>query len=356
MDRLGGQGSEPGQFSHISGLYISMNGCFYVSEFYNHRVQIFESPKSHNKDNNVISEGVKTISSHRPLYTIGPESDIPSVTLMGISEPWGVTIGANDDICVASKKDKKIFLNGGHSYELREEISELIWESPQDGKDMADLSDVAVCEDGCLLISIQNQLVKITLDRLVLASIGKRGEQGRKDNELDKPNGIAVGKEGQIYVADRGNYRVQIFNADLTYKGTCSFPDRVGRTDIYPEKIAISSVGNVYVTDSKNTCVYVFNENGQFLFQFGKKGNSRDRGSLSSPTAIAIDREDYVYISESNVGVSIFDKDGCFVKAFGNNLRDIKAMHIDNRGNLYVCESRNSRVCVFSGIKSQQKV
>ena len=27
--------------------------------------------------------------------------------------------------------------------------------------------------------------------------------QGRRDNELDKPNGVAVGREGQIYIADR---------------------------------------------------------------------------------------------------------------------------------------------------------
>ena len=102
---FGGQGSKPGEFGHISGLYISTSGHFYVSEFYNHRLLIFESPKSHN---DAISEGVKTISSHSPLYTIGPESDIPSVTLTGISEPWGVTMAANDDIC--SKKDKKIVL------------------------------------------------------------------------------------------------------------------------------------------------------------------------------------------------------------------------------------------------------
>ena len=47
------------------------------------------------------------------------------------------------------------------------------------------------------------------------------------------------------------------------------------------------------------------------------------------------------------------------MKAFGtcgNNFRDVKAMHIDNRGNLYVCESRNNRVCVFSVIKSQEKL
>ena len=83
--------------------------------------------------------------------------------------------------------------------------------------------------------------------------------------------------------------------------------------------------------------MYVFDESGQFLFSFGRKGTSRDRGSLSSPTAIAIDSEDYVYISESNVGVSIFDCNGCFVKAFGvrgSSPGNVKAMHIDTRGNL----------------------
>ena len=82
-------------FSHISGVYITIdtNNHFFVSEFYNNCVQIksFKTPKSHNEDNNVISEG---ISSHRPFYTIGPESDVLSVTLTSISEPRQVTMGA----------------------------------------------------------------------------------------------------------------------------------------------------------------------------------------------------------------------------------------------------------------------
>ena len=109
---FGGQGSEPGQFSHISGLHISTHGHFYVSESYNNRVQIIESPKSHNKDSDVIRVGVKTISSHKPLYTLGPESDVPSMTLPGIGKPWGATVGVNDDIYIASKKDKKIISSG----------------------------------------------------------------------------------------------------------------------------------------------------------------------------------------------------------------------------------------------------
>ena len=58
---FGGQGSEPGQFSHISSLYISRSSHLYVSEFYNNRVQIFESSKSYNEDNDAINEGVKAI-------------------------------------------------------------------------------------------------------------------------------------------------------------------------------------------------------------------------------------------------------------------------------------------------------
>ena len=182
----------------------------------------------------------------------------------------------------------------------------------------------------------------------------KGGERGRRvDDQLDKPiDSYRYWKRRKIYVADKGNHRVQIFNADLTYKRTCSLPDRDKSTVICPEKIAINSAGKAYVTNSKNTCVYVFEESGQFLFSFGRKGNLRDRGSLdlSSPTAIAIDSEDYVYISESNVGVSIFDCNGCFVKALGvrgSSPGNVKAMHIDTRGNLYVCESRNNHVCVF---------
>ena len=56
-----------------------------------------------------------------------------------------------------------------------------------------------------------------------------------------------------------------------------------------------------------------------------------------------------MYVSESNFGVSVFDKVGCFEKAFGTDLRDIKAMYIDHRGNLYVCEGKDNRVRVYEG-------
>ena len=46
--------------------------------------------------------------------------------------------------------------------------------------------------------------------------------------------------------------------------------------------------------------------------------------------------------------MSIFDKEGCFVKACGNNLKDVKAMHIDSRGNLYMLVKAGITVCLSS--------
>ena len=348
-------------------MHIGRNGYLYVSESANNRVQIFEGRTSIDKHEDTPTEGVKMLSSRRPVYTIGPTSDEPVGTLSGTMEPWGVTVATpSGDIFVVSKKSKKVMICSSQNYELKEEINQLVWESnSRDSNDMTGLAGITICEDGCLLLTLQNQVVKITLLGQVVASIGKRGHRGRVDTELNTPNGIAVWRDRRVYVADKGNYRVQIFNADLSYRNTCYFPDRPGlRTDIYPESVAVNSGGNVYVTDCRNDCVYVFNSDGRFLFRFGKKGSicSKDRGNLSSPVAISIDHEDYVYVSGSKVGVSIFDREGCFVRAFGacgrepEDFRDIKAMHIDHKGNLYVCESKDNRVRIFAGIKSRDQV
>ena len=338
-------------------MHIGKHGHLYVSEYSNDRVQILEVSQS-SEEPDTCNDYTTMLFSRRPVYTIGPSSDKPVKVLSNITEPWGVTTAPSGDLFVVSKKVKKVLIYDGHDFEFKEEIDRIIWETSRDNE-IVDPTGITISEDGCLLVNFKNQLVKIAMNGEVVASVGKKGRRGKGDNELDSPNGIALGKDGRIYVVDKGNSRIQIFNADLSYKSSGCLPDSLGRPDM--EKVAVNSQGSVYVTDSKNNCVYVFDQDGKFLFSFGKKGSSSDRGSMSSPTAIAIDHEDYVYISGSNVGVSIFDREGCFVRAFGirgdepGEFRDIKAMHIDHKGNLYVCESRSNRVQIFVGIKSRDQ-
>ena len=356
---FGGHGGEPGQFNFMKGMCVGRNGLLYISEYSANRVQIFEGlkPMQPSSTNHHQTNKVRMLSSRRPAYTVGPVSVTPVHVLTGIEEPLGIGCNQNGDIVMASKK-KKLLIFSKHGFQLKQEISKIEFENSRDN-DIVDPSGITFSEDGCILLTIRQQLLKLTTDGQVIASVGKRkqGRSGKGNLDLDSACGVAVGKGGRIYVADTGNRRVQIFNADLSYKGTCLSPNSKG--DDNPKMVAVNSAGYVYVTDERHNSVQVFDFEGRFIFRFGKKETSTERGGLSSPVAIAIDQEDYVYVSSSNVTVSIFDKEGCFVRAFGScgdepgQFRAIKGMHVDENGHLYVSDYKSNRVQIFHGIKSQ---
>ncbi len=340
---VGGQGSDPGQFNFIKGLHIGKNGFIYVSEYSNNRVQVFEGskPSQSSRENHT---DVKTLRFRRPVHTIGPNSEKPVKIISDVMEPFGVTTTENGNIVVAAKAKKLIILNS--DYEHHGEISRLIGDFSRNNE-IVDLVDIALCKDGCFLVTIKHQLLKITPLGEVVAAVGSRGKRGNGDLQLDLPNGIAVRKSGQVFVVDSGNHRIQVFNADLSFKSTlCLSNDSLERPAM--EKIALNSEGSIYVTDKNNNCVYVFDQEEKFLFSFE---------NLSSPVAIAIDHEDYIYLATSQNEILIFSSDGCFIRVCGKRgnepgeFHNIKAMHIDHKGSLYVCENTRNRIQIFTTMK-----
>lgn len=91
------------------------------------------------------------------------------------------------------------------------------------------------------------------------------------------------------------------------------------------------------------------------MFAFGTECSKSyyKRGGLSSPHAIAIDKEDFVFVGDRDGVVSIFAKNGEFVRSFGGSgdqpgkFGDIRGMQFDSHGHLYVCEWETNRVQVF---------
>jgi sugar lactone lactonase YvrE len=66
------------------------------------------------------------------------------------------------------------------------------------------------------------------------------GEKGTKPGEFDNPHGIATDAKGNIYVADRNNARIQVFDKDLNYK---TLYDNVG----FPWSVCISQGPHQYL-------------------------------------------------------------------------------------------------------------
>ncbi len=136
----------------------------------------------------------------------------------------------------------------------------------------------------------------------LLKTIGERGigEKGL----FNFPTNITLDKEGNLYVVDTGNFRIQIFNKEGKYLKAFG---RIGDTPgsfARPKGIALDSEGNIYVVDSLFQNVQVFDHNERFLFFWGKGGLGP--GYFGLPSGIAVDSNDRIYVVDQLGDIQLF--------------------------------------------------
>jgi 6-bladed beta-propeller protein len=83
-----------------------------------------------------------------------------------------------------------------------------------------------------------------------------------------------------------------------------------------PTDVAWDSQGNTYITDGYvNSRVAKYDKNGDWVKSWGTKGNGP--GQFNTPHAIAVDRDDNVYVGDrANRRIQVFDTDGNFKRMF----------------------------------------
>jgi len=134
--------------------------------------------------------------------------------------------------------------------------------------------------------------------------------KGSGPGQLGAPNGIAVDHAGNIYVADASNHRVQKLSADgkliAEWKGPN--PGFYG-----PRRIAIGADDSIYVVDQGHTRVVKFSTDGQVLTIWGTKGSGD--GQFDDPASVAVDpTANKVYVADPrNKRIQVFDSNGKFL-------------------------------------------
>ncbi len=252
-------------------------------------------------------------------------------------QPYGIAVDSTRHLYVADQKVGAIFIfstdearnvelikNGVHAHFARiiglamDDSDRLFVSDPglrhilvfnKDHKAEDVITDGMV-EPGGMAIDTKNRFLyvaDIALDQVLvydadtyklLRKIGRTGHNHEltTPGDFSKPAGVAVDAEGNLYVADTMNDRIEIFDADglfiSTFGKNGDGPGYFSR----PKGVAIDSDGHIWVADGMQDRVQVFNKERQLLIAIG--GHGLLPGQFQGLVAIAIDKWDRVFTTE----------------------------------------------------------
>ena len=268
----------------------------------------------------------------------------PVNDITGLNNPWGIVVCDNGDIVVAE--------NGAHCITIFNKKEKKVRSFGTKGTKEGQFTcprGVAIANDGHILVTDNHRLQKLTTDGVCVKSVGS-SENGSGRLQFNFPEGITVHPTTrQIFVADRCNNRIHVFNDDLTFSHIITPSD--GRLFEGPNDVALDNEGYLYVAEYINHCITKLTTKGQYIKTFGYKGSAP--GQLSWPTSLIINNN-LVYVTDNNnYRVSIFDTNGTFIHCFGKEGRKSGefispwGITTDTLGNLFVSDTFNHRIVVY---------
>ena len=139
-----------------------------------------------------------------------------------------------------------------------------------------------------------HQVFKFSPEGKVLLALGKPGIAGDGVDEFNAPSAVLVAPNGDIFVADghggKTNARIVKFSPEGKFiKSWGKKGSAPGEFDI-PHTLAMDSRGRLFVGDRQNNRIQIFDQDGNFidqLFQF------------SRPSGVFIDKSDTIYVADS---------------------------------------------------------
>jgi len=175
---------------------------------------------------------------------------------------------------------------------------------------------------------------------------------------LERPVAVAVDNENRfLYVVDAKASRLAVFDADhltfLRFLGKPSDPlDPAEGTFATPLGVAVDNDGNVFVSDTLNDRVQMFDADGGFVQMFGKQGVAP--GTFMRAKGIAVDADGHVYVTDAEFSnVQVFNAEGRALAVFGSHGTDpgqfslLTGIFIDARNRILVADQWHARVQVF---------
>ena len=397
----GGEGSQLGEFYGPDGVAIDSYGNLYVADTLNHRIQKLDVASNvwtqWGRDDHlsgtelgefngpirvdVDGEGnmyVADLSNHRiQIWRAATEQweqwgaggSVSGTGLGEFSAPYGISVDYDGTVYVSEA--------GNHRIQRRDSVT---GQWTQYGKadntaggelgEFSNPRDVRTDHAGNLYVSdvFNHRIQKLDIASNQWSQWGKAGNQsGTGAGEFNQPSSVAFDVDGNMYVADRSNYRVQVLSAatgewtSLGALGNASGSDPGEFAS--PGGVAVDSDGHIYVADANNHRIQIRNAaTGEWTsWQAAGGGSGTALGEFSSPQHVAVDAAGNVYVADaSNHREQRRAADTGEWTAWGtsdltrgsepgefNNPRNVA---IGNDGKVYVADALNHRIQIYDSV------
>jgi PKD repeat protein/uncharacterized protein YjiK len=333
-------------FGAVADVAVDSSGSVYVSDWEDFTVRKYTSSG--------VSQGIFAGASGVPYLTDGGH----------FNAPYGVAVNGSGNIYLSTYRGYRVLkLNASGIAQWTAGIAGV------DGDDNDHFGNWWNGPDSLAVDSNGNVYVADTgNNRIQIYDSGGHyvatwGTYGSGDDQFNDLDGVAVDSNGNIYVADSGNHRVQVYDGDRQYVATLGVTGVSGTDDSHfnrPYGVAVDNSGNVYVADGENNrvqkCVVV-GSGGTCVPFVGTVGEWDDGfDHFGVPRDVAVDDQGRVYVADIyNQRVQVFDSDGSYLTTIGGQwgsssgqMRQAAAVDVDSAGNVYIADHRNHRIQKFS--------
>jgi tripartite motif-containing protein 71 len=179
------------------------------------------------------------------------------------------------------------------------------------------------------------------------------GSSGTGQGQFSHPADVAIDQKGDVWVADKGNNRVEEFDEAGELLRTVGSSGSGNGQFSGPRALAVDPKGDAWVVDSGHGRVEEFNEKGEFMKTSGSSGTGN--GQLSSAEGIAVDAKGDVWVADTyNARLEEFNEAGEFIRAVGTRgpgagqLIEPTGIAAGPGGNIWVTDWANDKVVEFN--------
>ena len=275
---------------------------------------------------------LKSIEGSPFTITVYPDPTqigFPISTVSDITTPYGVAINSHDEILVTEWASHQVSVLDPRGKNLQ-----TFGSHGGRPEQMVYPRGVAVNSADAVYVTSEHKLQKFSRDGELIKYVGQRGT-GK--TEFKYLRGITIHND-LVYVCDRDNHCIQVFDLDLNLIGS--------KENIHtPCDVAFDFAGNMYVALFSQRKVAVMDSDGHYIREITHE-------KLGAPSGVHIVGR-YMYVSDYGYScIAVFETSGQFVSSFGklgNGKGEFRRPHCIscNNGFIYVCDFDNNRIQIF---------